>query len=614
MSEQQRISMGIEEQVGIEVERALAELAAAGELPEAVTGASFKVERPKRPEHGDMATNVALAVQKLAKMPPREIAALVAAKLREAPSVSDVDIAGPGFINLRLSPQSFQRILCDVIERGASYGRAPAATRDRVMIEFVSANPTGPLLISHGRGAIVGDGIASLLEAAGYRVSREYYINDFGNQVRLFAASVRALAAGGSGEVPEGGYGGSYVKELSAWLTAHEADALASDDEEALGRLCVTRMLDGVPGSGDLGGIKNTLAGLGIHFDSWFSEDSLHRWGRVSAALGVLQERGALEKRDEALFFKSSDYGDDKDRVVKKSDGGHTYFASDIAYHADKFARGYDHMIVILGADHHGYEARVRGAIKALGLDDGMFEVIFFQLVSLLRDGKPYKMGKRLGNLITIDEIVDEIDEAAQRKGAGADALRYFYLSRRSDNSIDIDIELAKKASLDNPVFYLQMGYARLCSIQRRARDVFELDTPPLIDDLVARVEHADELAILAQLGRFPTVVADAAEAREPHRVVFYLQELSQAFQSYFTRLKNEGDAILPLNSTMREEGWEERWDRDKTRGRLLWIEAIRRVYGAGLRILGITALSRMEPLQPKSDDKTDDRNEPSEE
>jgi len=588
--------MGIEEQIQDAIAAALNALAADETLPPEVAGAGFKVERPKRPEHGDVATNAALAVQKLAKRPPREVAALLAERLEAAAIVDSVEIAGPGFINLRLAPAAFLQVLGDVIRAGGGFGRAPSGSRSRLMIEFVSANPTGPLLVSHGRGAIYGDGVARLLEAAGHQVSREYYINDFGNQVRLFGTSVRAAAAGDP--PPEGGYGGGYVTEVARWVTEHAPEALAGTDDDELQRLCVTRMLDGVPGSTELPGIKNTLASLGIHFDNWYSEESLHRWGRVAASLARLQDRGALVERDGALFFKSEAEGDDKDRVVRKSDGIFTYFASDIAYHADKFDRGYQQLLVVLGADHHGYEARVRGAVRALGYPDERFQVLFFQLVSLLRDGKPYKMGKRLGNLITIEEIVDEIDEAAQRKGAGADALRYFYLSRRSDTTIDIDIELAKKASLDNPVFYLQMGYARLCSIERRASAVFGLSAPAHSEALAARVSHPDELQILGQLGRFPAVVAEAADQREPHRVVFYLTELSRQFQSYFTRLKNEGDAILPLKSQMAVDGWEQRWDREKTLARLLWIRAIKMVYGAGLKILGITALERMEPLE----------------
>jgi len=363
----------------------------------------------------------------------------------------------------------------------------------------------------------------------------------------------------------------------------------------------VTRMLDGVPGSRVLPGIKKTLADLGIHHDVWFSEESLHRWGRVSAALDELDRRGYLETREGALFFKSGAEGDDKDRVVRKTDGAFTYFASDIAYHADKLARGYDRLIVVLGADHHGYTARIRNALTALGLPSERFEAILLQLVNLLRDGRPYKIGKRLGNLVTVEELVEEIDEAAGRKGAGADALRYFYLARRADTSIELDIELAKKSSLDNPVFYLQMGYARLCSIQRRARDVFALQLPPA-PALAERLEDPDELAMLARLGRFPAVVAEAAALREPHRIVFYLQELSQAFQSYFTRKKSEGDPILPLGSQMATPGWESGWDKDRTMARLVWIEAIRLVYQAGLGLTGITALSKMERLAVAAD------------
>ena len=590
--------MGIEEQVRGVVAAALAELAAGGQLPATVVGAAFSIERPKRAEYGDLATNAALAVQKLAGKPPREIAALLADRLQASPDLRAVEIAGPGFLNLRISPALYHRVLGEVLAAGPGYGRAPAALGERVLLEFVSANPTGPLLISHGRGAILGDAVGALLEAAGHRVTREYYINDHGNQIRLLAESVRALASGRP--TPEGGYGGDYVHELAAWIQENDPGALEDPDPSALARVAVARMLDGVPGSKVLPGIRRTLADLEIRHDVWFSEEGLHRWGRVRAALAELARGGYLEERDGALFFKSGDEGDDKDRVVRKKDGHTTYFASDIAYHADKIARGYDRLLVVLGADHHGYTARVRGALRALGLPSERFEVLLYQLVNLLRDGKPYKMGKRLGNLITIEEVVQEIDEAAGRRGAGADALRYFYLSRRSDTLIDLDIELAKKASIDNPVFYLQYGYARLRSIQRRAADVFHLAPPAggrgaVTPALAARLSHPDELAILGLLGRFPAMVAEAAALREPHRVIFYLQELSQAFQSYFTRLKGEGDAILPLTAQTAEAGWEAGWDREKTAARLAWIEAIRIVYGAGLRLAGITAPERMD-------------------
>jgi arginyl-tRNA synthetase len=587
--------MGIEERVRDRVRSALAGLVSEGALPPAVLTASFMVERPKRAEHGDLATNVALAIQKAAQKPPREVAALVAVRLRAEPDVASVDLAGPGFLNLRLAPHAFHAILHEVLALDGAYGRAPAATGERVLIEFVSANPTGPLLISHARGAILGDAVAALLEIAGHRVVREYYVNDHGNQVRLLGESVRALAEGR--EVPEGGYGADYAKELSRWVVANAPDALADLDPTRLARLCVTRMLDGVPGSRVLPGIRRTLADLGVVFDVWTSEEGLHRWGRVSAALADLAARGALDERDGALFFRSEVEGDDKDRVVRKRDATHTYFASDIAYHADKLARGFDRLIDVWGADHHGYVARVRGALAALGLPEDRFEVLLYQLVFLLRNGEPVKMGKRLGNIITIEEVVDEIDEAAGRRGAGSDALRYFYLSRRADTTVELDIELAKKASLDNPVFYLQYGHARACSILRRAEEAF--DVTPLAPGValealasLTSLTSADELAILARLGRLPAVIREASELREPHRVVFYVQELSQEFQSWFTRLKD--DPVLPPKKVTVTDGWRERWDWDRTRARLAWVQAIRTVYRTSLRLLGITAPERM--------------------
>jgi arginyl-tRNA synthetase len=587
--------MGIEEHVRGRIAGALAELVREGALPSDVLSVPFSVERPKRAELGDLASNAALALQKAAKKPPREIALALAERLRLAAGIEAVELAGPGFLNLRLAPAVFHEVLGELLRAGAAYGRAPSATGERILLEFVSANPTGPLLISHGRGAILGDAVGSLLEATGHRVIREYYVNDFGNQIRLLGESVRAALEGRP--APEGGYGADYVKELARWVDEHAREALHDPDPMTLARIATTRMLDGIAGSKVLPGIKRTLADLGIKHDVWFSEESLHRSGRVAAALGELAQRGYLEEREGALFFKSESEGDDKDRVVRKSDGLYTYFASDIAYHADKVARGYDRLIDVLGADHHGYQARVRNALKALGLPSDRFEVLLYQLVNLLRDGKPYKMGKRLGNLITIEEVVEEIDEAARRKGAGADALRYFYLSRRSDTTIDLDLEVAKKASLDNPVFYLQYGYARACSIQRRAREVFGVDSRSLAPspELFARLAHPDELAILAQLGRFPGMLAEAAALREPHRVVFWTQELSQSFQSYFTRRKD--DPVLPQRKHTQEAGWESRWDWDKTRARLLWIEGIRVAYGAALGLLGISAPTTMERL-----------------
>jgi arginyl-tRNA synthetase len=587
--------MGVEQEVRSIVAAAVAGLCDDGTLPDAVRAAPFAIERPKRPEHGDIATNAALALQKVAGRPPRELAQALAERLAQHPSIRAVEIAGPGFVNLRLQPGVFHRVLADVLAAGPGYGRAPAGSGERVLLEFVSANPTGPLLISHGRGAIFGDALGRLLEAAGHRVVREYYVNDFGNQVRLLAESV--VAAHHGKPAPEGGYGGDYVKELAGWMAENERETLEGGDVSAIARMAISRMLDGVPGSPTLPGIKRTLASLGVRHDSWFSEDSLHRWGRVSAALTEISRRGYIEEADGALFFKAAELDDDKDRVVRKKDGSYTYFAGDIAYHADKVARGFDRLITVLGADHHGYVARVRAALLALGLPADKSEVILYQLVNLLRDGKPYRLGKRLGNLITIEEVVQEIDHSMNRAGAGADALRYFYLSRRNDVSIDLDIEIAKKQSLDNPVFYLQMGYARLCSILRRGL-TFGLSPPTFSEAVAERLAHPDELALLGHVGRFPALLEAAAIAREPHQIVFFLKELSELFQSYWTRLQAEGDPILPQKASMAEPGWEERWDKPKSSARLAWVDAIRIVYRAGLDVLGLTALDRLERLE----------------
>jgi arginyl-tRNA synthetase len=315
----------------------------------------------------------------------------------------------------------------------------------------------------------------------------------------------------------------------------------------------------------------------------------------VGAALGQLRAAGYLAEKDGAEWFVAKEQRvEDKDRVVRKSDGTYAYFASDIAYHADKIARGYDRLINVLGADHHGYVARVRNAIEALGLPSDKFEALLYQLVFILKSGQPVKSSKRAGNIVTVDEVMDEIDEAALRKGAGRDALRFFFLSRSANVNVEFDIDLAKEKSLDNPVFYVQYGHARLCSILRKAAEI-GASRPERVP--WAKLTHPDELVIAQQLGDFPATVAEAAALREPHRIVFYVQDLARAFQSYFTRLKAENDPILAPASVRAGVGWETSWDHDKTGARLAWIEAIRIVYSAGLGLLGVSAPERMEKL-----------------
>jgi arginyl-tRNA synthetase len=599
--------MSLAERVRSAITTALDSMVSRNELTaEAVEGASWVLERPKRPEHGDLATNVALALAKRAGQQPRAIAEKLVRALAGNDVIASAEMAGPGFVNLRVRPAALQQEVREILRAGRGWGRAPAATGERINLEFVSANPTGPMTVASGRNAILGDAIARLLEARGNRVTREYYINDRGNQVRVFAESVRAAAAGQP--PPENGYRGAYVAELAAWLRRVEPALLDGDDADALGRACVTWMMRGVPGSRTLPGIRPSLADLRVYFDVWFSEESLHRWGAVPTVMRQLEEGGYLVRKEGALFFQPPEgVIEDKDRVVQKSDGTWAYFASDIAYFADKISRGYDRLINILGADHHSYVSRVRNALAALGLPQDRFEALLYQLVFITKAGEAVKMGKRAGNIVTIDEVMDEIDDAAGRKGAGADALRFFFLSRTANSNVEFDIELAKKKSLDNPVFYVQYGHARLCSIQRKAAGLGL--RVPASDHLAGAaldvLVHPDELAMCQKLGDFPEIVAEAARAREPHRIVFYVQELARDFQSYFTRLKGDSDPILPPDSVRAQPGWEGTWDLPKTRARLAWIEAIRVTYAAALELVGVSAPERMDrpPEEPEAED-----------
>lgn len=590
--------MSVSNRVRAAVVAALSGLAAEGKLgergPAAVGAVDFVVERPKRPEHGDFATNVAMVLTKRVGMPPRAIAELLAARLAGGDVVRAAELAGPGFVNLRVTPAPFHEALVEILAAGKTYGRAPAASGERIDLEFVSSNPTGPLVVASARNAVLGDATARVLESRGHRVTREYYINDFGNQVGLFADSVRAVHEGR--ELGEDLYKGAYIHDIAQYLAANRPGVLAEGRVE-LSRACVSLMLRGVPGVPTMPGIRKTLAALGVHFDVWFSEESLHRWGAVDAALETLRAGGYLVDKDGATFFRNEDAGstDDKERVVKKSDGAYTYFASDIAYFADKVARGYDRLLIVLGVDHHGYVARIRNALDALGLPADRFEALLYQLVYILRDGEVVKSSKRAGNIVTADEVMDEIDEAAGRVGAGSDALRFFFLSRSHSSQVDFDIELAKKKSLDNPVFYVQYGHARLCSILKRAEE--QGLTPPtrVTREELAKLVHPDEFALTAKVSELGAVLEDAARHREPHRVLFYVQELARDFQSYFSRLKAENDTILPQASVRAVAGWEERWDHDKTRARLAWIVAVRYVYAEALAVLGISAPERMD-------------------
>jgi arginyl-tRNA synthetase len=596
--------MSLSDRVRAAITTALERAADAGELGDAsaaraaLSTVTPGVERPKRAEHGDLATNVAMVLTKKVGKPPRAIAEALVKALAGGDVIRAAEIAGPGFVNLRLHPRALHDELVAILHAGVGYGRAPSGIGERIDLEFVSANPTGPINVASGRNAIYGDAVARLLEATGHRVTREYYINDFGNQIRKFSESVRAVAEGR--DVGEDGYHGKYVEELATWLKMTDPETLSGDPAH-LSRTCTMWMLRGIPDSRELPGIRRSLADIGVEFDVWFSEDSLHRWGAVPAVLQQLQAAGHLTPKDGALFFVGKDAADDKDRVVRKSNGEYTYFASEIAYLADKVSRGYDRLITVLGVDHHGYLPRVKNALEALGLESDKFEALLYALVFIYKGGQLVKSSKRAGNFVTCEEVAEEIDEAAGFKGAGRDALRFFFLSRSTNSNVEFDIDLAKKKSLENPVFYVQYGHARLSSILRKARELGVEPSASLSETVWAKLAHEDELAIAHKISDLPDVIADAARTREPHKIVFFVNELANAFQSYFTRLKT--DPILPPASVQAKDGWRATWDMDKTRARVAWIEAVRIAYGASLALLGVSAPERMDKPEGQQDD-----------
>jgi arginyl-tRNA synthetase len=563
-----------------------------GLLPE--TPQSIPLERCKRPEHGDFATNVALALAKAAGKPPRALADEIVKRLKAVGGgdLSEIAVAGPGFINLRLSDAFWQRRLLDILASGQTWGQGEPKETPRVLVEYLSANPTGPMHFAHGRHAAVGDSLTRLLRFAGYDVLREFYVNDAGNQVSMLALSVWArymeLARGEdwTGVIvpevafPENGYKGDYIKDLGRELLEREAGRFVGphppEDMEPIKQFAITRCLDM---------IKGTLTKFDVHFDVWQSERALHDGGEVSGTLATLEGAGYIARKDNAVWLKTTElWGDDKDRVVMKSDGLPTYLLADIAYHRKKIDRGFDELCDIWGADHHGHVPRMKAALKALGHDPERLTVLLIQMVSLLRDGKPVAMGKREGEFVTLDEVIDEI---------GRDATRFFYLMRRHDTPLEFDLELAKRQSMDNPVYYAQYAHARCASLLRRAA---ELGAPsmPMSAELFGRVALPEEIALLRRLSDFPDFVADAAVAREPHRLVGFIADLAGEFQSYYTRLqKVHGDTILP-QERQRVGNWRETWDWQKTAARLHWVEAIRRVLETALGLLGVSAPAEM--------------------
>jgi len=545
--------------------QALERAVTSGELPRPDRQVHWKVELPRNPDHGDFATNLALVLGAAVRMPPRRVAEILVAHLEDPEGlVASAEVAGPGFLNVRLDPLAWTRVLAEVEREGAGYGRSDVGQGRRVQVEFVSANPTGPLHVGHGRGAAVGDVLARLLEFAGFRVEREYYVNDAGNQMRILGRSVwfrcRELA-GEAVTFPDDHYRGEYVRDLarealgvfgSEWKGWSEQEAV-----ERLGRWAGAKILDG---------IREDLEAFGVRFDRWFSERSLHEAGAVEEALRLLEERGEAYRADGALWLRTTAHGDEKDRVLVKRDGSLTYFAADIAYHMDKLARGFDRVVDIWGADHHGYVPRMKASLAALGEDPDRLEVLLVQFVNLLRAGKPVGMSTRAGEFVTLREVVDEV---------GRDAARFLFLTRSCDAPLDFDLEVAKAQTADNPVFYVQYAHARVSSVFREAAKA-GFERPRAAEADLSRLCVEEERELLKLLYLFPEVVEEAALQREPHRLTFYLQDLAARFHGYYNRHRFLVE------------------DRELARARLCLAAAVQRVIANGLGILGVDAPDAM--------------------
>jgi arginyl-tRNA synthetase len=528
-------------------------------LDTAVLPGTVTVERPRNPEHGDYATNVALLTAKKVEVAPREFAGWLADALRGNDGVRSVEVAGPGFLNLWLAAGAQGEIVRQVLADGQRYGTGTALTGRRVNLEFVSANPTGPLHLGATRWAAVGDALGRVLAFSGAEVTREYYFNDAGGQIDRF---VRSLVAAASGEpAPEDGYRGAYVADVAAEVLRRESDALtlsAQDRDEVFRRVGVGLMFDA---------IKRSLHEFGTDFDVWFHEQSLHDSGAVDRVVDQLKESGALYFADGAWWLRSSEFGDDKDRPVIKSDGQPAYIAGDIAYYADKRARGFDLCLYLLGADHHGYIGRLKAAAAALGDDPATVEVLIGQLVNLVRAGVPVRMSKRAGTVVTMEDLLDMV---------GVDAARYALIRSSPASSIDVDVELWSRRTNDSPVFYVQYAHARLASLGRGAA---ELGLATDGADL-ALLTHEREGELIRTLGEFGSTVASAAELREPHRVARYLEQLAAAYHRFYDTCR-----VLPM-------GDEE--PNPLHTARLALCEAARQVLGNGLHLLGVSAPERM--------------------
>jgi arginyl-tRNA synthetase len=530
-----------------------------GDIPE------VEIEEPRADAHGDFSTNIAMVMASVQKMAPRKIADAIIAHLQDPHEmIEKTEIAGPGFINFFVKPAAWHPILRQIIKADTAYGATDIGRGQKFQVEFVSSNPTGPLHVGHGRGAAVGDAVANILAFCGYDVQKEYYINDSGRQIRTLGQSVflryRELLDQ-KVTFPEECYQGGYIRDLAAAIKKQEGDGLLDQPQEdaimQCARFAAQKILDG---------IRDDLKFFGLEFDRWFSEQSLYDSGRVDEILDKFRKQGIIYQKEGALWFKTSNFGDEKDRVVVKANGETTYFASDIAYHQDKYDRGFERVVDVWGADHHGYIPRMKAAIEASGHRRDQFDVILVQLVNLLRAGEPVAMSTRAGEFETLRDVINEV---------GRDAARFIFLTRHYESALDFDLEIAKQKTNDNPVYYVQYVHARIASILRKGHEQGAGEIA-WDDQAVARLTASEEIDLIKALARYPDILSGSAKSMEPHRVTYYLMELASAFHSYYNKHR-----VLSDDDLLRC-------------GRLNLILAVQKVIRNGLALLGVSAPDRM--------------------
>lgn len=532
--------------------------------PEIPRDFEFQVERPRAKEHGDFAVNVAFQLARKVRKKPREIAEEISEVLKHEGEFRKVEVAGPGFVNLFLEPSTFRSELKDLLVKKGGYSSQDLYSGLKVQVEFVSANPVGPMHVGHGRWAAYGDSLCRILEKCGAQVTREFYINDAGRQMDIFAESVACRYSeifGESPEFPEEGYKGHYILEIAREIAEEKGDfymKMSFEERKEAFKEAAYKMV--------LEHLKKVLDSMDVRFDVWFSERSLHESGALERTVQMLKERGFVYEKDGAVWFKSTEFGDEKDRVLIRSNGEPTYFLADVAYHVNKKERGFDRVIDIWGADHHGYVPRMKAAMIALGFGEDFLEVIIGQMVNLLSQGKPVRMSKRTGEMVTLEELLEEV---------GKDPLRFFFVSKSTDSTLDFDIDLAREQSQKNPVYYVQYAHARICSILRKAEEHGLVASQKDLE-LVDLLEEEEEIGLISQLTLYPEIVEACARTREVHHLPAYLVELASAFHSFYQKVRVIGE------------------DEMKSKARLLLVKGIKEVMADGLKLIGVSAPESM--------------------